>query len=79
MAPSIPSPTQSSPLLTRIHELAAEMGAVRRDLHRHPELAYEEKRTASVVAKLLKEWGIEVHEGIGRTGVVGVIAAGNSG
>jgi amidohydrolase len=79
MAPSKPSPTPSSPLLTRIHELAADMSAVRRDLHRHPELAYEEKRTASVVAKLLKEWGIEVHEGIGKTGVVGVIAAGNSG
>ena len=79
MAPSNPSPTQPSALLTRIQQLAADMREVRRDLHRHPELAYEEKRTASVVARLLKEWGIEVHEGIGRTGVVGVIASGKSG
>jgi amidohydrolase len=79
MTPSKPSPTQPVPLLTRIHELAADMREVRRDLHRHPELAYNERRTAAVVAKLLREWGIEVHEGIGKTGVVGVIAAGNSG
>jgi amidohydrolase len=79
MVPEKPSPTEPAALLRRIHELAADMRAVRRDLHRHPELAYEEQRTASVVAKLLREWGIEVHEGIGRTGVVGVIAAGSSG
>lgn len=76
---STSNPVPPSPLLARITELAADMSEVRRDLHRHPELAYGEKRTASVVAKLLREWGIEVHEGIGRTGVVGVIAAGNSG
>jgi amidohydrolase len=70
-------PVRSS-LLARINELAADMREVRRDLHRHPELAYGEKRTASVVARLLREWGIEVHEGIGKTGLVGVIAAGNS-
>ena len=78
MSSSRSSPIPPSPLLTRINELAADMREVRRDLHRHPELAYEEKRTASVVAKLLREWGIEVHEGIGRTGVVGVISAGES-
>ncbi|HXS22564.1 MAG TPA: M20 aminoacylase family protein [Steroidobacteraceae bacterium] len=78
MSTSKSVPAQS-PLLARITELAVDMSEVRRDLHRHPELAYGEKRTAAVVAKLLREWGIEVHEGIGRTGVVGVIAAGNSG
>jgi amidohydrolase len=78
MTPSKPAPTQASPLLSRINELAADMRAVRRDLHRHPELAYCEQRTAAVVAKLLREWGIEVHEGIGKTGVVGVIAAGRA-
>lgn len=62
----------------RITELSSELRTVRRDLHRHPELAFKEKRTAAVVAGLLREWGIEVHEGIGRTGVVGVIANGNS-
>jgi hippurate hydrolase len=79
MSPSKPSPAEPPSLLARINELAADLREVRRDLHRHPELAYGEKRTASVVAKLLREWGIEVHEGIGRTGVVGVIAAGDSG
>jgi len=79
MSPSKPVPTQPSPLLDRINELAADMCEVRRDLHRHPELAYDESRTASVVAKLLRQWGIEVHEGIGKTGVVGVIAAGGGG
>jgi hippurate hydrolase len=79
MSPSNPAPTPPSSLLSRINELAGEMSAVRRDLHRHPELAYEENRTASVVAKTLRDWGIDVHEGIGKTGVVGVIAAGDSG
>jgi amidohydrolase len=79
MSPSKPVPNQPSPLLARINELAVDMREVRRDLHRHPELAYEESRTASVVAKLLREWGIEVHEGIGKTGVVGVITGGSGG
>ncbi len=74
---SQPAPTPS-PLLSRINELAAGMREVRHDLHRHPELAYGEKRTAALVAKLLREWGIEVHEGIGKTGVVGVIGAGSA-
>lgn len=64
---------------SRITELSSDLRAVRRDLHRHPELAFKEKRTAAVVAGLLREWGIDVHEGLGGTGVVGVIAAGNSG
>lgn len=79
MSPSQTASNEPSSLLARINELAAEVSGVRRDLHRHPELAYNEKRTASVVAKLLREWGIEVHEGIGKTGVVGVIASGESG
>jgi amidohydrolase len=47
--------------------------ALRRDLHAHPELGFEEHRTAALVAERLTEFGIEVHTGIGRTGVVGVI------
>ena len=78
MSPSQSSSTSQPALLTRISELAVDMSTVRRDLHRHPELAYNEQRTAAVVAKLLREWGIEVHEGIGRTGLVGVITAGSS-
>lgn len=63
---------------SRIIGMSADLLEVRRDIHRHPELGFKEKRTAALVARLLREWGIEVHEGIGRTGVVGVIAAGNS-
>ena len=62
----------------RMEALAPEMRAIRRDIHRHPELAYEEKRTAGIVAARLREWGIETHEGIGGTGVVGVLSAGAS-
>jgi hippurate hydrolase len=47
--------------------------AIRRDLHAHPELGYEEHRTAALVAERLHQWGIEVHTGVGRTGVVGII------
>jgi amidohydrolase len=56
-----------------------EMVALRRDLHAHPELCYDEHRTAAVIAARLREWGIEVHTGIAKTGVVGTIRAGNSG
>ena len=51
-----------------------ELTAFRRDLHAHPELGFEEKRTASRVAEALRVAGVdEIHEGIGRTGVVGVV------
>jgi len=60
-------------------ELAARVAALRRDLHAHPELAFEERRTAEIVAARLRELGIEVHEGIAKTGVVGKLAAGTSG
>ena len=52
--------------------------ALRRDLHAHPELCYEEHRTAQVVAGTLRGWGIEVHTGIAKTGVVGVLRQGTS-
>ena len=48
----------------------------RRDIHRHPELAFEESRTAGFVAETLREMGIEVATGIGGTGVVGVLKNG---
>ena len=47
--------------------------AIRRDIHAHPELGFEEHRTSRLVADLLKQWGIEVHTGIAGTGVVGVL------
>jgi hippurate hydrolase len=55
-----------------------EMTRWRRDIHAHPELGFEESRTAAVVAEKLREFGCEVHTGIGRTGVVGVLRSGNS-
>lgn len=54
-------------------ELAANVIATRRDLHRHPELGFEEHRTAALVAERLQSLGYEVHTGIGKTGVVGVL------
>ena len=53
------------------------MQAWRHDIHRHPELAFEEQRTASKVAELLAGFGLEVHTGIGNTGVVGVLKKGS--
>ena len=52
---------------------AAGIAAIRRDLHAHPELGYEEERTAELVAQQLTAWGIPVHRGLGGTGVVGTI------
>ena len=57
---------------------APEMAALRRDLHAHPELCFEEVRTADVVAARLTEWGIPIHRGLGKTGVVGIVKAGSS-
>ena len=61
-----------------ILELQAEIQAVRRDIHAHPELRYEEHRTAGVVAAKLREWGLEVTTGVGGTGVVGTLRRGGS-
>ncbi|MCI0752894.1 M20 aminoacylase family protein [Teichococcus vastitatis] len=62
------------PVLNRIADFHAEMTAWRQDLHRHPELAFNEHRTAEVVARKLREFGVdEVVTGVAGTGVVGVI------
>jgi amidohydrolase len=52
---------------------AAELTAIRRDIHRHPETAFEERRTAQILADKLQSWGIEVHRGLATTGVVGTL------
>ena len=52
--------------------------AIRRDIHAHPELCFKEERTSEVVAQALASWGIEVHRGLGTTGLVGVIRNGSS-
>ncbi|MFM1990554.1 MAG: hypothetical protein RJA99_3511 [Pseudomonadota bacterium] len=61
-----------------ILELQSEIQAIRRDIHAHPELKYEEHRTAGVVAAKLRSWGIEVTEGLGGTGLVGRLRRGTS-
>ncbi|WP_169543899.1 M20 aminoacylase family protein [Sneathiella aquimaris] len=67
------------PVYNRIADLQNDMQTWRRDIHKHPELGFEEIRTAQIVAEKLRDWGMEVHEGIGQTGVVGVLKGqGNS-
>ena len=61
----------------KIREWHEELTAWRRDFHAHPELGFEEVRTSALVAERLASWGIEVHRGIGKTGVVGVLRNGN--
>ncbi len=63
--------------LDRARRYQDELTAIRRDIHAHPELGLEEYRTADIVARKLEEWGIEVHRGVGVTGVVGVLRSGN--
>ena len=63
--------------LEAIRSYQDELTEIRRDFHAHPELGLEEVRTADIVARKLEEWGIEVHRGVGVTGVVGVIRKGS--
>jgi hippurate hydrolase len=57
----------------------SELQQIRRDIHAHPELCYEEQRTADLVAARLTEWGIPIVRGLGVTGVIGIIKNGSSG
>jgi hippurate hydrolase len=65
-------------VLDSILTQASTIVELRKDIHAHPELCFEENRTADVVARKLTEWGIEIHRGMGTTGVVGIIKAGTS-
>jgi hippurate hydrolase len=67
------------PNVERIEGYIDEMIAIRRDLHAHPEIGFEEVRTSGIVAEKLRQWGIEVHRGIGVTGVVGVLKGNGNG
>ena len=64
-------------VIDHIRRYHADLTAFRQDLHAHPELGLEEHRTAERVATALESMGIEVHRGVGRTGVVGVLRSGN--
>ncbi|MCW3475060.1 M20 aminoacylase family protein [Limobrevibacterium gyesilva] len=65
------------PPIDAIRAFHDELTAIRRDFHANPELGLEEHRTAEIVAKQLEAWGIEVHRGVGVTGVVGVLRKGS--
>ena len=59
-----------------VQDLLPDLVALRQDLHAHPELAYEERRTAGIVAQSLRLLGLQVTEGVGGTGVVGTLQCG---
>ena len=65
-------------LLKPILEDAAALAALRRDIHAHPELGYQEERTAALIADTLGRWGIAVDRGLGGTGVVGSVRNGSA-
>lgn len=65
-------------ILAWLNDVASDLHAIRHDIHAHPELGFEENRTSALVARHLEQWGYEVHTGIGKTGVVGVLRHGSS-
>lgn len=78
MASSALAPaTISTPVVEHLTGQLEELRAWRRDIHAHPELAFEERRTARVVADKLRSFGIETVEGIATTGVIGTLRNGN--
>ncbi len=70
--------SESDSLKAEIDELVPDMVAMRRDLHEHPELAFEEVRTSGIVTQRLRTLGLEVQTGIAKTGVVGLLRGGAS-
>ena len=64
-------------LVPEIENMQAEFASWRRDIHAHPELGFAERRTADFVAAKLESFGVQVHRGIGKTGIVGVLREGN--
>jgi amidohydrolase len=66
------------PIIPEVLDQAEELTRIRRDIHAHPELGFEEQWTSDTVAETLAEYGCEVHRGLATTGVVGTIRRGNS-
>ncbi len=64
-------------LIDRIVQFQSDIARIRRDIHAHPELKFEEVRTAEIVANKLTEWGYAVDRGLGKTGVVGTLKVGS--
>lgn len=78
LAYTIVSTLHGRPMATLDLSFAAALVAIRRDIHAHPELAFAETRTADLVARELTSYGLQVHRGLARTGVVGVLRKGSS-
>ena len=57
---------------------ASQIARIRRDIHAHPELCFEEKRTSDLIAEQLTSWGIPIHRGLGTTGIVAILKNGTS-
>jgi len=74
---SLPAPATAMKLIDSILESQADIQQIRHDIHAHPELAFEERRTADIVAQKLEEWGIPVLRGLGGTGVIGILRNGD--
>jgi len=71
-------PASGPQLIPRLLEIAPEIAAIRRDIHAHPELRFEEARTSALVADLLEKWGYRLTRGLGGTGIVGSLSNGSS-
>lgn len=65
-------------IIGALNEKKDKYTEIRRQIHQHPELGFEEKNTSDLVAKMLTEWGYDVHRGLGKTGVVGTLKVGTS-
>jgi len=68
----------STQLVKAIMAETAAIEILRRDIHAHPEVGYEEQRTSDLIARTLAEWGIPVHRGLGKTGVIGIVKSGSA-
>jgi len=69
---------RSTQLVQAIVAETAAIEVLRRDIHAHPEVGFEEQRTSDLIARTLAEWGIPVHRGLGKTGVVGIVKSGSA-
>jgi len=69
-------PDESAPNAALLQRVSDQMTRLRRDLHAHPETAFEERRTSDLVAENLGRWGLDVHRGLAQTGVVGILSNG---
>jgi len=70
--------THTANLIESILANAALVVALRRDIHAHPELRFQEQRTSDLIAQTLTEWGIPIYRGLGKTGVAGILKSGSS-